>query len=80
MERRKGQLAAVREMANSSDDEGRSDNDSETRAKRKEAMASSESGVPFSKGVTVMKMIEPVVNPSAMVRRRVIDSDSDDED
>lgn len=37
-------------------------------------------GCLFSKGVTVMKMIEPVVNPSAMVRRRVIDSDSDDED
>lgn len=37
-------------------------------------------GAFFSKGVTMMKMIEPVVNPSAMVRRRVIDSDSDDED
>lgn len=58
----------------------RSDNDWETRAKRKEAMASSEVGCLFSKGVTMMKMIEPVVNPSAMVRRRVIDSDSDDED
>lgn len=80
MERRKGQLAAIREMANSSDDEGRSDNDSETRAKRKEAMASSESGVPFFERSDNDEDDEPVVNPSAMVRRRVIDPDEDYED
>ncbi|OXB36163.1 hypothetical protein J007_04103 [Cryptococcus neoformans] len=79
MERRKGQLAAIRELVNSSDDEGRSDNDSKTRAKRKEAMASSESGVPFFERTDNDEDDEPVVKPSAMVRRRIIDPGEDDE-
>lgn len=79
MERRKAQLAAIREIANgSSDDEGGSDNDLETRAKRR-AMASSEPGVPFFDGSDSDEYDEPMVTPSAMVSGRVIGPDEDDE-
>lgn len=81
MERRKAQLAAIREIANgSSDDEGGSDNSSnlETRTKRR-AMASSEPGVPFFDGSDSDEYDEPMVTPSAMVSGRVIGPDEDDE-
>lgn len=80
MERRKAQLAAIREIANgSSDDEGGSDSsDLETRAKRR-AMASSEPGVPFFDGSDSDEYDEPMVTPSAMVSGRVIGPDEDDE-
>ncbi|KAE8543703.1 topoisomerase 1-associated factor 1 [Cryptococcus gattii VGV] len=79
MERQKAQLTAIREMANDSDDEDGSDDDSELRAKRR-AMESSESGMPFFEGSdNDDEDDEPFAKPSAKVRRRVIDPDEDDE-